>query len=200
MIHDGKSQNDKIFDAFESGMYEFCHYLCLEEIKANPKNAFAWFYKGKTEFECNDYVDSIKSFMKGISIEPEATLFRANLGLSFENIGDNKQAIKYYFLEVRKFPESLYGWQVIVPFLVNNSRYNFAKKICDEMVKSGTMDYNFLAEEYSECLYQAGTLNEELLFYKKLKELNYHAPWAQENYNLLLKDINNDSGTDLERS
>jgi tetratricopeptide (TPR) repeat protein len=184
-----KTPNEKIFNAFEEGTYDLCRYLCLEDIKTNPKNAYAWFYKGKSEFECDDFTDSINSLQRGISIEPEATLFRANLGQSFERNGNIKNAIKYYFLEVKKFPESLYGWQVLVPFLAKSNKYVIVKKICDEMVKNKSMDYTFLAEEYADSLYNSGTLDEELIFYQKLKELDIYPPWAEENHNFVLKDI-----------
>lgn len=182
--------NKNIYEAFERESYDLACYLCIEEIANNPANSYAWYYKGKCEYELGNCHDAIICFKRAISIDPDATLFRANLGLAYEKSKNRINALNSYLDEVRRFPDSLFGWQVFVPFLVNNRRFSLAKKICDAMVANNTMNYEFLAEEYADSLYHAGSLQEELVLYEKLKSIRFYPEWAKRNHYLVMKDLN----------
>lgn len=183
--------HEKIFELFENDKYHACLKLCLESIEVDSKVYYPWFYKGKVEYEFARFDSSIKSYETAISLGSEAINVWVAMGLSYESNGNNKFAMDCYLKEIRQFPENCYGWQILAGFLSRRGFFRIGKKILDSIVIKGVFDDSISATEYADCLYYAGTLEEELIFYERILKMNYPLDWIEENHHRVLEDIKN---------
>lgn len=180
---------EKIFDYFEKDKYHACFRLCMKATKIYPEDAYSWFYKGKVEFEFQEFESSITSFEKAINLGCQNNNIWTAMGLSYEKIGKQRLALDCYLKEVKNFPENCYGWQILAGFLSRVDRFKLGKKIFDSVVKKNAFDDRISAVEYADCLYYAGTSEDELVFYKRIRKMNYPLKWIEIEYRRVLNDL-----------
>ena len=183
---------EKIYYLFELEQFDECLDQC--NLVIGNKNDFnfhyyAYFYRGKVEYEFGDFEKSINSFEKVIALAPNEDQVWVSMACALESIGEKKLALNAYIREIRLFPKNVFGWQKLAGFLTRINRFKLAKKIFDDINAIGKIDYTICASEYALALYEVGTYEEELEYYVKLRSMGFAETWIEDNYNELLDEM-----------
>ena len=86
------------FNAFDAQNYEETLSILNKITKIEPDNYTAYYYKGLTYGNMNNYSAAITEFMKAKSLNPQFVFVNYLLGVAYDNIGDKYEAKKYYNL------------------------------------------------------------------------------------------------------
>ncbi len=86
------------FNAFDAQNYEETLSILNKITKLEPDNYTAYYYKGLTYGNMNNYSAAIKEFMKAKSLNPQFVFVNYLLGVAYDNVGDKYEAKKYYNL------------------------------------------------------------------------------------------------------
>lgn len=65
-------------------------------VALNPQDAQAWFYLGRTKYSETKYAGAIEAFAHCLKIDPENVVAEYNVGLSYEGLNQNDEAIQAY--------------------------------------------------------------------------------------------------------
>jgi tetratricopeptide (TPR) repeat protein len=65
-------------------------------VTLNPQDAQAWFFLGRTKYSETKYVGAIEAFAHCLKIDPENAEAEYNVGLSYEGLNQNDEAIQAY--------------------------------------------------------------------------------------------------------
>ncbi|MBT0663433.1 tetratricopeptide repeat protein [Geobacter pelophilus] len=74
-------------------------------LKANPENPDAWNNLGVVCREMREYADAIKSFEKAMAVQPLFAYAPLNLALTYQQMGDKKNADRLFAYTKDRFPE-----------------------------------------------------------------------------------------------
>ena len=108
-----KIEADKLIDdinsAIEMQNYSEAMRLTNEALNINPKDDNLYFYKGQIYIAMNDYYLATAPFYKALEINKNNPLTYYYLGLCFDNLSENENALMYYkqFLDI--LPTDEYG-------------------------------------------------------------------------------------------
>lgn len=69
-----------------------------------PDDALAWYFLGRTKYNENRFQEAADAFGRCLHLEPRNVRAENNLGLSYEGLGDDKEADRAYLTSIR--------WQV----------------------------------------------------------------------------------------
>jgi tetratricopeptide (TPR) repeat protein len=183
---------EKIYYFFEIEQFEECLDQCNLIISNKSDSIFhyyAYFYKGKVEYEFGEFEKSINSYEKSLTLNSNEDQIWVSMACALELIGEKKLALNSFIKEIRYFPKNAFGWQKLAGFLTRIKRFKLAKKIFDNVSANDEIDYTVCASEYAVALYEAGNLKEELQYYDKLRAMGYNETWIEDNYNELLSEI-----------
>jgi tetratricopeptide (TPR) repeat protein len=82
----------------------------------NPKDEQTWFYLGRTKYSQTKYSSAIEAFQHCLKLDPRNPTAEYNVGLSFEGLNQNDEAIQAYQNAIAwqeqnetKSPDSLVG-------------------------------------------------------------------------------------------
>ena len=67
-----------------------------KSLAANPKDASAWYYLGRTKYNENRFEEAISAFREYLKLEPKSVKGEDNLGLSYQGLGRTQDAIAAY--------------------------------------------------------------------------------------------------------
>ncbi len=84
------------FNAFDAQNYEETLSILNKITKIEPDNYTAYYYKGLTYGNMNNYSAAITEFMKAKNLNPQFVFVNYLLGVAYDNIGDKYEAKKYY--------------------------------------------------------------------------------------------------------
>ena len=87
---------ESAFNAFDSQNYEETLAILNKIIKIEPDNYTAYYYKGLTYGNMNNYSAAINEFMKAKSLNPQFIFVNYLLGVAYDNIGNATEAKRYY--------------------------------------------------------------------------------------------------------
>ena len=87
---------DSAFNAFDSQNYEETLAILNKIIKMEPDNYTAYYYKGLTYGNMNNYNAAINEFMKAKDLNPQFIFVNYLLGVAYDNIGNTTEAKRYY--------------------------------------------------------------------------------------------------------
>ena len=62
----------------------------------NPQDAQAWYYLGRTKYSETKYAGAIEAFEHCLKLDPENVVAEYNVGLSYEGLNQNDEAIQAY--------------------------------------------------------------------------------------------------------
>lgn len=65
-------------------------------VALNPRDPQAWFYLGRTKYSETKYAAAIEAFQHCLKIDPENVVAEYNVGLSYEGLNQNEEAIQAY--------------------------------------------------------------------------------------------------------
>lgn len=65
-------------------------------VTLNPQDAQAWFYLGRTKYSETKYAGAIEAFEHCLKLDPEDVIAEYNVGLSYEGLNQNDEAIQAY--------------------------------------------------------------------------------------------------------
>jgi tetratricopeptide (TPR) repeat protein len=65
-------------------------------VMLNPHDAQAWFYLGRTKYSETQYAGAIEAFTHCLKLEPRNVTAEYNVGLSYEGLNQNDEAIQAY--------------------------------------------------------------------------------------------------------
>ena len=182
---------EHIYALFEKGHYKECLRLCVSNLEKTPYEFYAWFYKGKSEYELGFYKEAIKSFEQSARLAPQEDEVWLSLGCALELSGKKMMAMKAYRKEITLFPDGSSGWMALAAFLTRIKRYRLAKTIFRAIEVNSVMDYFMAGYEYAIALYHAGSLDEEFKLYKKLIDIGYEEKWVKVNFENIIRDMDN---------
>lgn len=65
-------------------------------VQQDPRDAQAWYHLGRTKYNENRFKEAVEAFNRCLTIEPSNPKAEDNLGLSYEGLGQNDDAIAAY--------------------------------------------------------------------------------------------------------
>ena len=89
---------DEAFSAFDTQNYEETLSILNKIIKIEPENYTAYYYKGLTYGNMNNYGAAINEFMRAKNLNPQFIFVNYLLAIAYDNLGETQEAKKYYNL------------------------------------------------------------------------------------------------------
>ncbi len=87
---------DEAFSAFDTQNYEETISILNKIIKIEPNNYTAYYYKGLTYGNMNNYGAAINEFMRAKKLNPQFVFVDYLLAIAYDNLGEIHEAKKYY--------------------------------------------------------------------------------------------------------
>jgi tetratricopeptide (TPR) repeat protein len=77
-----------------------------KSVEWNPEDSLGWYYLGRTKYNENRFEDAIQAFQKCLRLDPRNVKAEDNLGLSYEGLNRNEEAIAAYRVAIAWQAES----------------------------------------------------------------------------------------------
>ena len=110
-----------IIDKFEDALRAFDYAIIIDEDFLG-----AYIEKAKTLESLERYEEAIDNYMVALQLEDGTPFIYLRLGLCYEQIGDKKQALKYYNLTIKEDPLLDKGWLALTNLYVKEKNYQKA--------------------------------------------------------------------------
>lgn len=127
--------------------------LWLDVTKKSPQNGRGFMNYGLTQMEVGDYKNAIKNFEKAKLLTPNYGSVYINLGIAKNAIGLPEEAELEFQKAITLMPTSYEPYQFYTRFLLQNNRYEDAKKIGEQALAINPTSsdiYEFLLKTYNQ--------------------------------------------------
>ena len=153
---------------------------CLAELlEKEPKDSYSLISMGRIWQEKGDYVKAHEYFVQLLAKEPENERAIISIAINYSRAGNLKQAINFAKSYLNKNPSSFSLNLTIANILRFHKKFGLAEGYYKKCIKSYNRE---VYEGLADCICQMKRLDESLVFYKKITEMekdNLHSASAK---------------------